>query len=302
MRSLRQRTTRSTSNWDPENPPGVADLLMRLAREEDDDGYRYVYEKRKSHPEQTRIRNRWSVLPALILLGLGLGVSLNQVFLWASQIRETTPELTEQIAERQSQVNELNEQISALESSIDQRTGELLVGSSEQLAIYRDEVGAAAGYSQVTGDGIVVTVFDGNALPANQTSRPSTVRDYELQDLANALWLAGATAISIGGERLTATTAIRGSGDAILVNYRPVLPPYEIKVIGPKGMLESFIESPAYQEFKDLEKNFGIVTTTKTAQNLVLAPAARSKELQRAKILTDTPVAPEIRSPGELTQ
>lgn len=275
---------------------------MRLAREEDDDGYRDVAEKRKNQPTQTKIRNRWSVFPALILVGLGLGVSLNQVLIWAGQIRQTTPELTEQIAERQFEVDSLNEKIAGVEALIDGRTGLLLVGSSEQLTTYRDEVGAAAGYSEVTGSGAVVSVFDGNSLPANQTSRPSTVRDYELQDLVNALWVSGATAITLGGERLTSTTAIRGSGDAILVNYRPILPPYEIKVIGPRGILENFVQTQAYQDFKALEKNYGIVVTTKAADNLILLPAARSKELQRAKVLITPVDASTPTQDGQLGQ
>ncbi|MBM3723605.1 MAG: DUF881 domain-containing protein [Actinobacteria bacterium] len=274
--------------WDPENPPGVADLMMRLAREEDDDGYRLVAEKRKRAPEQARIRNRWSVFPAIVLVGFGLGIALNQVAVWAQQVRDSALGVSEQISERQVEVDALATQIADVESSIDRRTNALLSGSTEGFTQYLNNVSAAAGYIEANGSGLTLMVYDGNALPAGESGRLSTVRDYELQDLVNALWSAGATALTLGGERLTATTAIRGSGDAILVNYRPVLPPYQIQAIGPEGMLESFLATNTYQDFKALERDYGIVTTVKTEAELTLPAATRSKELQRVRVLTET--------------
>jgi uncharacterized protein YlxW (UPF0749 family) len=260
---------------------------MRLSREEDDDGYRMVAEKRKNAPEQPRIRNRWSVLPAILLVGFGLGVALNQVAIWAEQIRDSAVGVSEQIAERQKEVDELSSAIAEIEASINSRSEVLLSGTSQVFTQYLDNVSAAAGYTETKGAGLTITVFDGNALPANESGRLSTVRDYELQDLVNSLWSAGATAMTLGGERLTATTAIRGSGDAILVNYRPVLPPYVIQAIGPEGMLESFLATGAYQDFKTLERSYGIVTTVNTESDLTIPPAQRSKELQRARVMPE---------------
>ena len=58
------------------------------------------------------------------------------------------------------------------------------------------------------------------------------VYDRDLQDVVNALWLAGAEAMSINGQRLTAATAIRSAGEAILVNSRPLSPPSLVHAIG----------------------------------------------------------------------
>ena len=55
----------------------------------------------------------------------------------------------------------------------------------------------------------------------------------DLQNVANALWAAGAEAIAINGQRLTATSTIRAAGNAILVDFRPVTSPYEVSAIGP---------------------------------------------------------------------
>ena len=61
------------------------------------------------------------------------------------------------------------------------------------------------------------------------------VQDGDLQLVVNALWAAGAEAVSINGQRLGPTTAIRFAGEAVLVDFRPVTSPYEISAIGDPG-------------------------------------------------------------------
>ena len=80
---------------------------------------------------------------------------------------------------------------------------------------------------------------DRRARPDRPEHRPaqhgdvSRVLDVDLQSVVNALWAAGAEAIAINGQRLTATSTIRAAGDAVLVDYRPVTSPYEVAAIGP---------------------------------------------------------------------
>ena len=58
--------------------------------------------------------------------------------------------------------------------------------------------------------------------------RPSVVRDADLAILVDGLWNAGAEAIAINGQRLTALTPIRNAGPAIQVNSTPLVPPYVV--------------------------------------------------------------------------
>jgi hypothetical protein len=53
---------------------------------------------------------------------------------------------------------------------------------------------------------------------------PPGISDRNLQDLVNALWAAGAEAVDVNGQRLTALTAIRSAGEAVLVDFRPLSP------------------------------------------------------------------------------
>ena len=46
--------------------------------------------------------------------------------------------------------------------------------------------------------------------------------DRDLQVIVNGLWAAGAEAIAVNGQRLTACSAIRSAGEAILVDFRPL--------------------------------------------------------------------------------
>ena len=74
------------------------------------------------------------------------------------------------------------------------------------------------------------------------------ILDTDLQSLVNALWTAGAEAISINGNRLTSLTAIRFAGRAITVDYRSLTPPYVIDAIGnPETLPARLLETPGGQ-------------------------------------------------------
>ena len=57
------------------------------------------------------------------------------------------------------------------------------------------------------------------------------------------MWASGAEAVAVNGQRLTALSAIRSAGDAILVDFRPLSPPYDIVGVGDaSAMRASFAE------------------------------------------------------------
>lgn len=89
-----------------------------------------------------------------------------------------------------------------------------------------------AGNTDVSGEGIVITLYDG-------TSSDSLVHDSDLLTVVNELRVAGAEAISINNQRIIATSAIRCVGSVIQVNYQKVAAPFEIKAIGNAQYLES---------------------------------------------------------------
>ncbi len=131
---------------------------------------------------------------------------------------------------------------------------------------------AAAGLSPVAGPGVALVVDDAEPDPVSgRIPDGGRVLDQDLQLVTNALWEAGAEAIAINGHRLTATSAIRSAGDAILVHLRPLLPPYTVQAIGdPAHLQEGFEQSDGGAQLRSLGKEYGLRWHLDAAERLEL--------------------------------
>jgi hypothetical protein len=110
----------------------------------------------------------------------------------------------------------------------------------------------------------------------------SRVQDRDLQDLANALWLSGAEAVSINAQRLAPTSAIRSAGGAILVDFRPLTSPYLVQAVGdPKRLRSRFDGSASARRFRGYVKQYGMRYAVRTSGDLRL-PAAPAPDLRYA--------------------
>jgi uncharacterized protein YlxW (UPF0749 family) len=107
------------------------------------------------------------------------------------------------------------------------------------------------------------------------------VFDYDLQQIANALWRAGAEAVAINGQRLTATSTIRAAGGAVLVDFRPVTSPYEVSAIGPGGLDRRFADSATGRRFKRIAEVYRMEYAVRGQRALTL-PAAGEPQLRYA--------------------
>lgn len=145
-------------------------------------------------------------------------------------------------------------------------------------------VADAAAATPATGGALVVTVDDAaKGAQGDDGSVTGRVYDQDLQVLVNGLWSVGATAIGINGQRLTSTTAIRSAGEAILVDYRPLSPPYEVTALGDRYRLRTaFADSSADRHLRALKDQFGIGADVHTKRDVRL-PAAAALRLRYAQ-------------------
>jgi uncharacterized protein YlxW (UPF0749 family) len=79
-------------------------------------------------------------------------------------------------------------------------------------------------------------------------------------------------------------TAIRTAGEAILVDYRPLEPPYRIDAVGPVDLAERFREGQAGDDLAQLGKDYGIQSDVTPADD-VTVPASTANLPNRAEVV-----------------
>lgn len=175
-----------------------------------------------------------------------------------AQVKDRAEALDE-ARQRQDELRASNRQ---LESSL-LRDSEVLTDVEAQ----GDLLALRSGTVPVSGPGVEVIADDA---PDAETER-NRVLDTDLQQLVNGLWAAGAEAISINGERLTALSAIRHAGSGITVNFTSLSRPYRIRVIGDPATLPSrFADTASGRAWLDLQRQVGLRLTMRTATSLRL--------------------------------
>lgn len=103
---------------------------------------------------------------------------------------------------------------------------------------------AAAGLTPLSGEGVLLTLDDGR-VPASapiRTIELAIVHSTDITDVLNAAWRAGAEAISVNGERITAASACVGA--VIQINGALLSPPFTFSIIGPSERLYAALSDP----------------------------------------------------------
>ncbi|MCA1822664.1 MAG: DUF881 domain-containing protein [Frankia sp.] len=143
---------------------------------------------------------------------------------------------------------------------------------SRQLAMLEDAVGA----QPVRGPGLVVRLSDAppDAQDRDDPDDAALIRDSDVQQVVNALWAAGAEATAVNGIRVTALTAIRQAGEAILVDYRALRSPYEITALGDADTMEpALADSAAARRFHTFSEVYGLGYRVRRVSRLEVAAA-----------------------------
>jgi len=183
---------------------------------------------------------------ALLVLGFLIAA---QIAAEGPRVRYTTQErspLIETAIGLQAQQESLQADILELR----RRIGELEAqdpGAAESLRrLYADLEAArlASGLINVSGPGVAFRLQDG----APAAGVDALVTAHDVRVLVEELWLAGAEAVSVNGERIVGTSALIDIGGSLLVNSAYTAPPYEIKAIGPRDLYARMQASASFVE------------------------------------------------------
>lgn len=216
---------------------------------------------------------------ALALAGFVLALGVSARVINSPTISSQRQALIERIDATEAQVSALTAEVAVLRSRAATAQEDSLALTIEGRALDDriNDLALVTGYQAVRGPGAVVTLTDApvddEALSGGEDADLERVLDADIQLTVNGLWLAGAEAISVNGHRLTAQSAIRSAAGAILVNYRPLKPPYEVAAIGPQDLDQRFTSTADAAQLRALSEQFGIGLAVTPAQDLTLRPA-----------------------------
>jgi len=229
---------------------------------------------------------------ALALAGFVLALGISDRILNDPVVNGQRTALAERIVAADSLNEELSEQVAAGRQELaTAREANLRVTvEGARLASRIQALERVTGYAPVEGPGTVVTLTDSPVEEGQQGADIERVLDSDIQRAVNGLWSAGAEAIAVNGQRLTAQSAIRSAAGAILVNYRPLKPPYRVEAIGPPNLAELFQGTADAQELGSVSQQFGIGLDTSSVDRLSLRAAT-----------SPLPSEAEVVGPEELT-
>jgi uncharacterized protein YlxW (UPF0749 family) len=298
-----------------------ASLLDQVLAETLDPSYAQAAEARAAPgaqgaaPRRSRLRATAWVAVTMALAGLLVALAYNQAAAGSQGREQIRTALIADIQAESDVGDQLSAQLAELEAEVSRTRDHLLAATDEgQRALDRlAEARMSAAAAPVTGPGLRVTLAnaepdaDADPVGGDDTEDPrGRVRDGDLQLVVNALWAAGAEAVSVNDQRLGPTSAIRFAGEAVLVDFRPVANPYEIRAVGDPGRLsEGFLANPDVGALAVISETFGLRFEFAQEDELTL-PAASPPELRLADPLEDTvatepPAATVPPAEGETT-
>ncbi len=213
-------------------PDASMSLLTNAMEHSLDDGYaeaaaRRGLEGRAGLPRT--LRAKLGLAGGLLLAALVVTVGAAQARVDAPTLAKERQELIDRVHSRTADTDKLQEQVDSLRDTVHTMQNKALehAGGGGQ-----DATALLAAATPVHGPGLQLVINDaedttrgdgGGPRESTDFSDTGRVRDRDMQRVVNGLWASGAEAVSINGERLTALSAIRAAGEAILVDNKPLV-------------------------------------------------------------------------------
>jgi uncharacterized protein YlxW (UPF0749 family) len=262
-------------------------LLALITQRSLDADYEHVAARRRDTGRSTTEHPVPRRTAGLVLLVFGLLVTVAAV--------QTSRNASESDASRDSLIDQVNlrrEGLATLQRQLDQEQGRVL-GLQSRLNDLSTQskatearlvrLQARTGFGAVRGPGIQVNLDSAPDSGDNQL-----VRDSDLTLLADALWAAGAEAISVNGQRLNVLGAFRNVGAQVLLNSQPINPPYQFDVVGnPDTLPANLLASPIGEKWYTLKDSLGFRFDVHDGGTMTL-PAAGRQVLRWAAVASPT--------------
>ncbi|MEZ0447464.1 DUF881 domain-containing protein [Cellulomonas sp. ICMP 17802] len=286
-------STRHGTSAPPRSPDASMTLITEFYRRPLDPGYAEAAARRAAGAGPRRTLRSTAGLVALAMaLGLGATAATLALRQPAGSVLAARALLEKQIEQRSAEADATQADITAMTTQIAELQAQLLGDEGQGL---RDQVAAGSvqsGVTPVTGPGLRIVLTDAPSDDPDAEDPELRVQDVDLQVVVNGLWAAGAEAVAVNGERLTAMTAIRSAGDAVLVDLVALSSPYTVEAIGDAvGMQTSLARASAGQHLATLRTTYGIGVQL-TSQSTLKLPGTGLVALHDAHVPPESDASP----------
>ncbi|MGH2407517.1 MAG: DUF881 domain-containing protein [Candidatus Limnocylindrales bacterium] len=239
----------------------------------------------------------WQVTLGVALLALGFLIAV-QLSTQGARVRYASserPPLLDTANELLVTQDQLKARIVALRAQIGEAERGA-TGNSElvqRLDAQLNDARLAVGLVELQGPGLVIKLDDSTRpVPPGDAAADYLVSASDVRDLLGEMWLAGAEAVSINGERVVVTTALTDIGSSVLVNASYLQPPYVLSAIGPADMHDRLTKLQGFIDFVAVRVDgYGLQLSFLTAPDVVVSAYSGTINLVQARPATAQPTA-----------
>ncbi len=175
------------------------------------------------------------------------------------------------IKERQARIEDRRGDARRLRSEIDSLSSKISGAALDDYRDKADQLESPTGLTAVRGPGIRVTLTDAPSSVDPDDVDPNllVVHQQDIQAFVNALWVGGAEAISLQGQRLISTSGIRCVGNTVVLDGVPYAPPYVIEAIGDRtSMNDEISRSPETTTYRVYAHDYQLGLKIETLEDI----------------------------------
>lgn len=208
-----------------------------------------------SHERPGRGR-AWRVATPLIVLASGVLFAVSAEQSDGTDLRAgRLTDLASVVRAERDETNELTAEVQDLNAEVESLSTRLGDRSVTRVQDEIAELVDPAGLTEQSGPGVQVILDDApeeSRLAYEGEPNDLVVHQQDIQAVANAMWQAGATAVTIQGQRLISTTGIKCEGNQVTLHGVPYSPPYVIVGIGDQAAISAaLITDPILATYRD---------------------------------------------------
>jgi uncharacterized protein YlxW (UPF0749 family) len=224
-------------------------------------------------------RRPWALLVPLTALGAGLLFATSASTAQGTDLRaDRRLQLTELIARERAALERRADAAVELRERVDAASAAVAEGDSRVTAAAAPrDLEIAAGLTAVRGPAVTVSIDDAPRQPGRPplSDDPDdlVVHQQDVQAVVNALWAGGAEAMTLMGQRVVSTSAVRCVGNTVVLHGRVYSPPFVVTAVGDPDELTAALErDPGVQYFQTFVERFGLGYAVERESSVELPP------------------------------